>query len=62
MKLYIIEWEDLDGTWIREEIVAEDFGAACDEAERIAHFFGSGIFRCEIFGRDVQAFGGVRSE
>ena len=54
---YEIEWETLDGAWVSEEIVAADFGDACDEAERIANTFGTGIYRCEVFGRETSREG-----
>ena len=47
---YWIEWKDLEGVWIREEIFAEDFEAADNEAAFIAETFGTGEHRTEIFG------------
>ena len=47
---YWIEWKDIEGVWIREEIVAQDFEDADNQARVIAKWFGTGEYRTDIFG------------
>jgi hypothetical protein len=51
---YWIEWKDLEGTWIREEIYAQDFEDADNQAGVISKWFGTGEHRTDIFGHSKK--------